>query len=120
MMMIFHKINHSATPTGLFLFGPTFLPIRIPYGDEDDQREERRRVKSPAEQWEPRLAAPSGVRSQKLIFHVKQGKINKMDKQKDRLFFVLDERACLMGYSGKSILARLVFPVSPGEKNPQS
>ena len=30
----------SATPTGLALFGPTLLPIRIPYGDEDDQREE--------------------------------------------------------------------------------
>ena len=26
----------SATPTGLILFDPTFLPIRIPYGDKSE------------------------------------------------------------------------------------
>ena len=38
---VHHDVRfRSATPTGLIFFVPPLLPIRIPYGDEDEQREE--------------------------------------------------------------------------------
>ena len=39
-----------------FFFHPCYQSTS-PNGDEDEQREERRRGESPTEQWEPRLAA---------------------------------------------------------------
>ena len=53
--------SRSATPTGLIFFGPSVLPIRIPYGDEDDQREERRRVEHHRNSGSRASRPPTGI-----------------------------------------------------------